>query len=99
MAVLRPAEGGLLWRTAKADVEHELMLPPQSHRTTFLTLSAIERHFYMRQHQACHHAIPLQFTILRHMHLLAKCRGVSLGQHYNICLTAKFMIAEQGMLP
>ena len=52
MAVLRPADGGLLWRTAKADVEHELTLPPQSQQTTFLTLSAIERHFYMRQHQA-----------------------------------------------
>ncbi len=52
MAALRPADGGLLWRTAKKDVEHELTLPPQSHRTTFLTLSAIERHFYMRQHQA-----------------------------------------------
>jgi E3 ubiquitin-protein ligase SHPRH len=52
MAVLRPAEGGLLWRTAKADVEHEMKLPLLSYRTTFLTLSAIERHFYMRQHQA-----------------------------------------------
>ncbi|CAL8467045.1 g6581 [Coccomyxa elongata] len=53
MAQLRPAEGGLFWRTSKADVAHELALPPQSHRTTFLTLSAIERHFYMRQHQEC----------------------------------------------
>ncbi|EIE26712.1 hypothetical protein COCSUDRAFT_59229 [Coccomyxa subellipsoidea C-169] len=52
MAQLKPAEGGIFWRTSKADVAHELALPPQSHRTTFLTLSAIERHFYMRQHQA-----------------------------------------------
>ncbi len=51
MAQLRPAEGGFFWRMSKADVAHELALPPQSHRTTFLTLSAIERHFYMRQHQ------------------------------------------------
>ncbi len=52
MRALRPAEGGLLWRTAKADVAHELGLPPQSGRTALLQLSAIERHFYMRQHQA-----------------------------------------------
>ena len=52
MRAVRPAEGGLLWRTAKADVAHELGLPGQSARTTHLTLSAIERHFYMTQHKA-----------------------------------------------
>lgn len=51
LGVLRPADGGLLWRTAKADVEGEISLPPQSHRTTCLTLNAIERHFYMEQHK------------------------------------------------
>ena len=49
--MLRPAEGGLLWRTAKADVAHEISLPPQAHRITYLTLNAIERHFYMEQHK------------------------------------------------
>ena len=52
MRALRPAAGGLLWRTAKADVAHELGLPGQSARMTRLTLSAIERHFYMTQHKA-----------------------------------------------
>lgn len=52
MALLRPSEGGVFWRTSKADVAHEITLPPQSHRTTLLTLSAIERHFYIRQHEA-----------------------------------------------
>ena len=49
--MLRPAEGGLLWRTAKADVGQEIALPPQTHRVTYLTLNAIERHFYMEQHK------------------------------------------------
>ena len=49
--MLRPAEGGLLWRTAKADVGQEIALPPQTHRVTWLTLNAIERHFYMEQHK------------------------------------------------
>ena len=51
MSVLRPAEGGLLWRTAKADVLDEIKLPQQTHRMTYLTLNAIERHFYMAQHK------------------------------------------------
>jgi SNF2-related domain len=54
MAVLRPSLGGLLWRTSKRDVAAELGLPPQLHRLTSLQLSAIERHFYRRQHQAQH---------------------------------------------
>ena len=29
MALLKPSLGGLLWRSAKADVAHELGLPPQ----------------------------------------------------------------------
>ena len=50
--MLRPAQGGLLWRTAKTDVIGEISLPPQTHRMTYLTLNAIERHFYMEQHKA-----------------------------------------------
>ena len=113
LRLLRPALGGLLWRSAKADVAHELGLPPQvrarwgglakgwdcpwhsrskygpafadspsrtcaynrlpktcaynrlpntcasppaapqHHHLTRLQLSAIERHFYRRQHQDC----------------------------------------------
>jgi E3 ubiquitin-protein ligase SHPRH len=51
LALLKPSLGGLLWRSAKADVAHELGLPPQHHHLTRLQLSAIERHFYRRQHQ------------------------------------------------
>lgn len=49
--MLRPAEGGLLWRTAKIDVLPEISLPQQNHRMTYLTLNAVERHFYMAQHK------------------------------------------------
>lgn len=49
-ALLRPAQGGILWRTAKADVKAELGIPPQHHRLSTVHLSAIERHFYNRQH-------------------------------------------------
>ena len=51
MSALRPAEGGLLWRTAKVDVLDEIKLPQQTHRMTYLTLNAIERHFYIAQHK------------------------------------------------
>ena len=51
LSVLRPAEGGLLWRTARADVLGQIGLPPQTHRMTYLTLNAIERHFYLAQHK------------------------------------------------
>ncbi len=51
LAVLRPAWGGLMWRTAKRDVQAELGIPPQHHHVTWLQLSAVERHFYVRQHQ------------------------------------------------
>ena len=53
LAVLRPDQGGLLWRTAKADVAHELGLPPQHQHTSSLRFSAIEQHFYSRQHAEC----------------------------------------------
>lgn len=51
--LLKPSAGGLLWRTSKADVSHELALPPQHHHTVSLSFSAIERHFYSRQHSEC----------------------------------------------
>ena len=51
VGILRPAGGGLMWRSSKADVAAELGLPPQHERATPLQLSAVERHFYNRQHQ------------------------------------------------
>lgn len=53
LTLLKPSQGGLLWRTAKADVAHELGLPPQHQHTSSLQFSAIERHFYSRQHAEC----------------------------------------------
>ena len=53
LSILKPSEGGLLWRTAKADVADELGLPPQHQQTSSLQFSAIERHFYSRQHADC----------------------------------------------
>lgn len=53
LTLLKPSAGGLLWRSAKADVKEELGLPPQHSHLTHLTFSAIERHFYSRQHQDC----------------------------------------------
>lgn len=58
MGILRPAGGGLMWRSSKADVAAELGLPPQHERCTPLQLSAVERHFYNRQHQ-----VPLQWGV------------------------------------
>ncbi|GAB4820920.1 hypothetical protein N2152v2_007966 [Parachlorella kessleri] len=52
-ALLRPSQGGLMWRSAKTDVADELALPPQHHELVSLQLNAIERHFYTRQHQDC----------------------------------------------
>lgn len=48
LSLMSPARGGLLWRTAKADVLGEMGLPAQCHHTTILRLSAIERHWYNR---------------------------------------------------
>ncbi len=52
LAVLKPALGGIMWRSAKRDVAAELGVPAQRHSLASLRLSAIERHFYQRQHQA-----------------------------------------------
>lgn len=51
LRVLRPALGGIMWRSAKRDVVNELQLPLQSCSVTHLALSAVERHWYTRQHQ------------------------------------------------
>jgi hypothetical protein len=48
LRLMAPARGGLLWRSAKADVLGEMGLPAQCHHTTLLRLSAIERHWYNR---------------------------------------------------
>lgn len=48
LRLLCPVTGGLMWRTAKADVAAEMGMPPQHHHTTVLRLSAIERHWYNR---------------------------------------------------
>lgn len=53
LALLNPSAGGLLWRSSKADVSSELALPRQHHHLSTLKFSAIERHFYSRQHQEC----------------------------------------------
>lgn len=48
LRLLCPVTGGLMWRTAKAEVSGEMGIPPQHHHTTVLRLSAIERHWYNR---------------------------------------------------
>jgi len=55
MHFLRPGDSGrgLLWRTQKKDVRAELGLKPQTFLTERLSLSAVESHFYKRQHQEC----------------------------------------------
>lgn len=53
LQILKPNLGGIMWRSSKADVQDELGLPEQYHHLKMLTLSAIERHFYNRQHQDC----------------------------------------------
>lgn len=51
--VLKPAVGGIMWRSSKKDVAHELRLPEQTACHNKLRFSNIERHFYDRQYQAC----------------------------------------------
>ncbi|GAQ81004.1 hypothetical protein KFL_000680200 [Klebsormidium nitens] len=40
----------LMWRNSKADVQDEIGLPPQQERIDRLRFSAVEAHFYRRQH-------------------------------------------------
>jgi hypothetical protein len=55
LRLLCPVTGGLMWRTAKAEVSGEMGIPPQHHHTTVLRLSAIERHWYNRYVRAALH--------------------------------------------
>ncbi|KAI3952838.1 hypothetical protein MKX01_006881 [Papaver californicum] len=43
----------IMWRSSKADVADELQLPPQKDTVAWLTFSAVEVHFYQRQHETC----------------------------------------------
>ncbi|KAI3882577.1 hypothetical protein MKX03_010696 [Papaver bracteatum] len=43
----------IMWRSSKADVADELQLPPQNNSVAWLTFSAVEAHFYQRQHETC----------------------------------------------
>ncbi|KAI3991562.1 hypothetical protein MKX01_040572 [Papaver californicum] len=43
----------IMWRSSKADVADELQLPPQKDSVAWLTFSAVEVHFYQRQHETC----------------------------------------------
>ena len=41
MCLLKPSQGGIMWRTAKADVAGELNIPPQEPRMTHLAFRPI----------------------------------------------------------
>jgi len=41
------------WRTSRAEVAHELGVPPQAALLTRLSLSPLEQHFYEQQHDTC----------------------------------------------
>ncbi|XP_076948485.1 uncharacterized protein LOC143620741 [Bidens hawaiensis] len=43
----------IMWRSSKAHVADELLLPPQEECLSWLSLTAIEEHFYQRQHETC----------------------------------------------
>ncbi|XP_057989897.1 uncharacterized protein LOC110633932 isoform X2 [Hevea brasiliensis] len=43
----------IMWRSSKVHVADELQLPPQEECVSWLTFSAIEEHFYQRQHETC----------------------------------------------
>jgi len=51
--LLKPGLGGIMWRSSKKDVAHELRLPAQTACHNKLRFSNIEKHFYDRQHQTC----------------------------------------------
>ncbi|XP_043697117.1 E3 ubiquitin-protein ligase SHPRH-like [Telopea speciosissima] len=42
-----------MWRSSKVHVADELQLPPQEECLSWLSFSAIEAHFYERQHETC----------------------------------------------
>ncbi|KAK7301052.1 hypothetical protein RJT34_11908 [Clitoria ternatea] len=43
----------IMWRSSKEHVADELDLPSQEEWVSWLTLSAVEEHFYQRQHETC----------------------------------------------
>lgn len=43
----------IMWRSSKIHVADELHLPSQEERLSCLSFSAIEEHFYQRQHETC----------------------------------------------
>ncbi|XP_057980815.1 uncharacterized protein LOC131166357 isoform X2 [Malania oleifera] len=43
----------IMWRSSKIHVADELQLPPQEECLSWLFFSAIEEHFYERQHEKC----------------------------------------------
>ncbi|CAN8317715.1 unnamed protein product [Cochlearia groenlandica] len=43
----------VMWRSSKLHVADELQLPPQEECVSLLKFSAIEKHFYNRQHETC----------------------------------------------
>uniref|UniRef100_A0A6M2F4Q2 RING-type domain-containing protein n=1 Tax=Populus davidiana TaxID=266767 RepID=A0A6M2F4Q2_9ROSI len=43
----------IMWRSTKIHVADELQLPPQEECVSWLTFSAIEKHFYQTQHETC----------------------------------------------
>lgn len=78
LRLLCPVTGGLMWRTAKADVQAEMGIPPQHHHTTVLRLSAIERHWYNRYRQATTHKHSLQQDVTGCVYVCLQqwCRGI-----------------------
>ncbi|CAA7028820.1 unnamed protein product [Microthlaspi erraticum] len=43
----------VMWRSSKVHVADELQIPPQEDCVSWLKFSAIEEHFYSRQHETC----------------------------------------------
>lgn len=43
----------ILWRSAKKDVIDQIQIPPQTEEVHWLHFSAVEGHFYHRQHEVC----------------------------------------------
>lgn len=51
LSLLQPSKGGIMWRTSKNSVAHELGIPRQVANVQRLALSAVERHAYRRCHR------------------------------------------------
>jgi len=44
---------GLMWRNSRADMEHQLGVPPQGELVTWLRSNAVEAHWYSQQYTLC----------------------------------------------